>query len=119
MKKLIFSLIVLCVSCLNVCTAADGKNWPLYEDYLEKHVINGKSDRNDAETVSRIMFMALCQDQKDLFLNLKEQLVIKTEDGKKKYRYDRASEALMLAYDLLEADRIWNIPELKKDADTI
>lgn len=134
-------LIAIFVSLILLTTEAQANNWELWQDFLSKHYQNGRIiDHSDSKQIttsegqSYALFFALVANDKATFEallkftetelargsfkdNLPAWLYGIDNTGKDLLDKNNATDSdLWIAYDLLEASRIWGIPEYKEKA---
>jgi len=121
MKKIIGAISVFAALIVLMLPAALAKDWPLYNQFTRMHIHENKADNASDDIITKIMFMTLVQNDKELFYALKDQLMLWEDNGviKKRLNFEKTEIALMTAYLLLEADVRWSDDDLKKDAETI
>lgn len=129
----LLSVLALCL----VAVQAEARDWSLYDDFMTLHYDSGriidhteKADFTTSEGQSYGMFFALVQNDRERFDKMaafvekslcggsfRERLPAwKFEDGKIADRNNATDSDLLIAYDLLEAARLWNEPRYREDA---
>lgn len=134
-------LIAIFVSLILLSSEAQATNWELWQDFLAKHYQNGRIiDHSETKKIttsegqSYALFFALVSNDKTTFDALLRFTEVELAGGSFKdnlpawlYGLDNKGNNLLdknnatdsdlwIAYDLLEAARIWQIPEYKEKA---